>query len=163
MIKLAFFAILAASVLSAQQVPHSDYFAYFGASVSGNQGKPAGLSGFGVKLTEKDYVTTETDLSLAMFRSGKLFDVNSFRVGAEHIIYETGPVIVTTKGTAGMATDNNGVIGGAFAGGGSVAVNLNRFVKRNVFFFGSGRVTKTSLGESTAVYSFGLLFPINKK
>lgn len=142
--------------------PKSDYFAFFGASI-GASGKPSGLTGFGVKLDEKTYLTTSTDIDLSMVRNGQLFNLNSFRPGVERIMWEHGPLIVTARGEAGIATAVNGTLGGAFSGGGSVAVDLSHFVKKRVFFFGSGRVVDTSLGDRSAVYSFGLLFPISKR
>jgi hypothetical protein len=141
----------------------ADTFVAIGAGVTPDaMGKPYGVFAWAKRLDERTYVTTAMDIHLSTLRNLQLFDISSFRPGIERILYVYGPVIVAGRADGGVATSSVGSTGGAFSGGGSVAFSLRRWVKKDVYFFGSGRFYKTSLGDSQPVYSFGLVFPVAK-
>lgn len=104
---------------------------------------------FGRKIQEGTYVTGTTDLT------GK---TNSVRAGIEQIFLQVGPLVLTAKADAGMATANASNLGGAFAGGGSILLDISKLAKApGAYLVGSVRALKTSLAEVEPVFYFGVI------
>lgn len=140
---------------------------------------PAHFSGLGVGFQQNQKISgwmnfcTDTSVNGTIYAcaaSDMSGGVTSVRAGIEKVVFHQGPVALTIKGDAGIATGSGGGVGGSYGIGGSGLIDVSKWTKiPNLFLVGSASFVKSNAMElsptgtgvasifgSQGVYRFGI-------